>query len=116
MYKKKSRSVTEISNETMPLTIFYRGTVAVFDLPRDKVGYSLFPIPFPFSPIFLNKISLKGTNIKYLQTEAILKLAETANAGDVIGGTEGMRLPEGNQRLLCPVCLFNILLLEIASN
>ncbi|XP_074585474.1 protein TIFY 9-like isoform X2 [Curcuma longa] len=57
------RSVTEISNETMPLTIFYRGTVAVFDLPRDK-------------------------------TEAILKLAETANAGDVIGGTEGMRLPE----------------------
>ncbi|XP_042439114.1 protein TIFY 9-like isoform X2 [Zingiber officinale] len=57
------RSVTEISKETMPLTIFYRGTVAVFDLPRDK-------------------------------TEAILKLAETANADNVIGGTEGMSLPE----------------------
>ncbi|XP_042439113.1 protein TIFY 9-like isoform X1 [Zingiber officinale] len=59
------RSVTEISKETMPLTIFYRGTVAVFDLPRDKVGHSLFPIPFPFSPFSLKKNSLKGTTIKF---------------------------------------------------
>ncbi|XP_042436023.1 protein TIFY 9-like isoform X2 [Zingiber officinale] len=30
------RSVAEISNETAPLTIFYNGSMAVFDLPRDK--------------------------------------------------------------------------------
>lgn len=44
-----------------------------------------------------------------------MKLAETANAGNVIGGTEGgMRLPEGNQRLsYTPFVLFAFLLPEI---
>lgn len=30
------RSVAETPNETAPLTIFYNGSVAIFDLPRDK--------------------------------------------------------------------------------
>lgn len=51
--KKISRSVAETPNETAPLTIFYNGSVAIFDLPRDKVGYCLFPIQFPFSLFFL---------------------------------------------------------------